>query len=78
MPENTTKAFSRIAMSLDLCTKEATGLPAVAAAHPSFTMDGGTGLAPRAITSARTKRQTFDYIQSVAARVERLKAAKVK
>ena len=78
MPENTTKAFSRIAMSLDLCTREATGLPAVAAAHPSFTMDGGTGLAPRAITSARTKRQTFDYIQSVAARVERLRAATVK
>jgi phospholipase C len=78
MPENTTKAFSRIAMSLDLCTREATGLPAVAVAHSSFTMDGGTGLAPRAITSARTKRQTFDYIQSVAARVERLRAATVK
>jgi phospholipase C len=79
MPENTTKAFSRIAMSLDLRTKEATGLPAVAAAHSSFTMDGAVGpMAPRAITSARTKRQTFDYIQSVAARVERLKAANVK
>jgi phospholipase C len=75
MPENTTKAFSRIAMSLDLSTREATGLPAVAAAHSSFTMEGAAGpLAPRAISSARTKRQTFEYIQSVAARVERLKA----
>jgi phospholipase C len=74
MPESTTKAFSRIAMSLDLCTKDATGLPAVAVAHPSFTMEGAAGpLAPRAITSARTKRQTFDYIQAVAARVERLR-----
>jgi phospholipase C len=74
MPESTTKAYSRIAMSLDICMKEATGLPAVAVAHPSFTMDGAAApLAPRAIRSARTKQQTLDYIQSVAARVERLK-----
>jgi phospholipase C len=79
MPESTTKAYSRIAMSLDICMKEATGLPAVAIAHPAFTMDGAaTPLAPRAISSARTRQQTLDYIQSVAARVERLKAANVK
>jgi phospholipase C len=79
LPEHTTKAYSRIAMSLDMCMKEATGLPAVAAAHPTFTMDGAAApLAPRAISSSRTKQQTLDYIQSVAARVERLKAANVK
>jgi phospholipase C len=71
MPDHALSAFSRIAMSLDLAMKAATPLPAVAIAHPSFTMDP-THAQARAVT-ARTKQQTLDYIQAVAARVERLR-----
>jgi phospholipase C len=74
MPDHATNAFSRIAMSLDLSMKAATPLPPVAVTHPSFAMDATHGqLLPHAITVGRTKQQTLDYIQAVAARVERLK-----
>ena len=74
MPDHATNAFSRIAMSLDLSMKAATPLPPVAITHPSFAMDTTQGqLMPRAITGGRTKQQTLDYIQAVAARVERLR-----
>jgi phospholipase C len=64
--DHSTNAFSRIAMSLDLSMRQATPLPPVAVTHPTFAMD--------AITAPRSKRQTLDYIQAVAARVERLHA----
>jgi hypothetical protein len=74
MPDHATNAFSRIAMSLDLSMKAATPLPPVAITHPSFAMDTTQGqLMPRAITAGRTKQQALDYIQAVAARVERLR-----
>jgi phospholipase C len=75
MPDHATNAFSRIAMSLDLSRNAATPLPAVALAHPSFAMDATHGqLTPYAVNAGRTRRQTLDYIQAVAARVERLQA----
>jgi phospholipase C len=75
MPDHATNAFSRIAMSLDLSMNAATPLPPVAVTHPSFAMDATHGqLMPHAITGGRTKQQTLDYIQAVAARVERLKS----
>jgi hypothetical protein len=75
MPDHATNAFSRIAMSLDLSMHAATPLPPVAVTHPSFAMDATHGqLMPHAITGGRTKQQTLDYIQAVAARVERLKS----
>src|SRR6202042_1654728 len=68
MPDHATNAFSRIAMSLDLSMKAATPLPPVAITHPSFAMDTTQGqLTPRAIAAGRTKQQTLDYIQAVAA-----------
>jgi phospholipase C len=74
MSDHATDAFSRIAMSLDLSMQVATPLPPVAVTHPSFAMDATHGqLMPHAITGRRTKQQTLDYIQAVAARVERLK-----
>jgi phospholipase C len=74
MSDHATNAFSRIAMSLDLSMQVATPLPPVAVTHPSFAMDATHGqLMPHAITGRRTKQQTLDYIQAVAARVERLK-----
>jgi phospholipase C len=74
MPDHATNAYSRIAMSLDLSMKAATLLPPVAVTHPSFAMDATHGqLMPHAITGGRTKQQTLEYIQAVAARVERLK-----
>jgi phospholipase C len=74
MPDHATNAFSRIAMSLDLSMKAATPLPPVAITHPSFAMDATHGqLTPHAVTGGRTKQQALDYIQAVAARVERLK-----
>jgi phospholipase C len=75
MPDHATNAFSRIAMSLDLSMNAATPLPPVAVTHPSFAMNATHGqLMPHAITGGRTKQQTLDYIQAVAARVERLKS----
>jgi phospholipase C len=75
MPDHATNAFSRIAMSLDLSMNATTPLPPVAVTHPSFAMDATHGqLMPHAITGGRTKQQTLDYIQAVAARVERLKS----
>ncbi|HEX3914879.1 MAG TPA: alkaline phosphatase family protein [Steroidobacteraceae bacterium] len=72
--DHSTNAFSRIAMSLDLSMKQSTPLPPVAVTHPTFAMDATHGqLMPHAITAARSKRQTLDYIQAVAARVERLR-----
>jgi len=72
--DHSTNAFSRIAMSLDLSMQAATPLPPVAVTHPSFAMDATHGqLMPHAITSGRTKQQTLEYIQAVAARVERLR-----
>jgi phospholipase C len=77
MPDHATNAFSRIAMSLDLSMKAATPLPPVAVTHPTFAMDATHGpLLPHAINAGRTKGQTLDYIQAVAARVERLRPAK--
>ncbi len=74
MPDHATNAFSRIAMSLDLSMKAATPLPPVAVTHPSFAMDATHGqLIPHAIDAGRTKQQCLDYIQAVAARVERLR-----
>jgi hypothetical protein len=74
--DHTTNAFSRIAMSLDLSMKAATPLPPVAVTHPSFALDATHGqLIPHAIGSGRTKQQTIEYIQAVAARVERLRPA---
>lgn len=74
MPDHATNAFSRIAMSLDLSMKAATPLPPVAVTHPTFAMDATHGqLIPRALNFGRTKQQALDYIQAVAARVERLK-----
>jgi len=74
MPDHATNAFSRIAMSLDLSMKAATPLPPVAVTHPTFAMDATHGqLIPHAINVGRTKQQTLEYIQAVAARVERLK-----
>ncbi|HEY2463624.1 MAG TPA: alkaline phosphatase family protein [Steroidobacteraceae bacterium] len=74
IPDHATNAFSRIAMSLDLSMKADTPLPPVAVTHPSFAMDATHGqLMPHAITGGRTKQQTLDYIQAVAARVERLR-----
>ncbi len=74
MPDHATNAFSRIAMSLDLSMKAATPLPPVAVTHPTFAMDATHGqLLPHALHAGRSKRQTLDYIQAVAARVERLK-----
>jgi phospholipase C len=74
MPDHATNAFSRIAMSLDLSMKAATPLPPVAVTHPTFAMDATHGqLLPHAINIGRTRQQTLDYIQAVAARVERLK-----
>ncbi len=76
VPDHATNAFSRIAMSLDLSMKAATPLPPVAVTHPTFAMDATHGqLVPYAINAGRTKQQTLDYIQAVAARVERLKPA---
>ena len=73
-PDHATNSFSRIAMSLDLSMHAATPLPAVAVTHPTFAMDATHGqLLPHAVNAGRTKRQTLDYIQAVAARVERLK-----
>lgn len=73
-PDHSTNAFSRIAMSLDLSMKAATPLPPVAVTHPSFAMDATHGqLMPHAVNAGRTKQQALDYIQAVAARVERLK-----
>ncbi len=73
-PDHATNSFSRIAMSLDLSMKAATPLPPVAVTHPTFAMDATHGqLMPHAINVGRTKQQTLDYIQAVAARVERLK-----
>ena len=73
IPDHATNAFSRIAMSLDLSMQAATPLPPVAVTHPSFALDATHGqLTPDAI-NGRTKQQTLDYIQAVAARVERLK-----
>jgi len=75
MPDHATNAFSRIAMSLDLSMEAATPLPPVALAHPTFAMDATHGqLVPLAVNAGRTKQQTLDYIQAVAARVERLRA----
>lgn len=72
--DHSTNAFSRIAMSLDLSMKQSTPLPPVAVTHPTFAMDATQGqLMPHAITAPRSKRQTLDYIQAVAARVERLR-----
>jgi phospholipase C len=72
--DHTTNAFSRIAMSVDLSMKAATPLPPVAVTHPSFAMDATHGqLIPHAIASGRTKQQAIEYIQAVAARVERLR-----
>jgi hypothetical protein len=77
MPDHATNAFSRIAMSLDLSMKATTPLPPVAVTHPTFAMDATHGpLLPHAINAGRTKGQTLDYIQAVAARVERLRPAK--
>ena len=74
MPDHATNSFSRIAMSLDLSMKAATPLPPVAVTHPTFAMDATHGqLLPQAVNAGRTKQQTLDYIQAVAARVERLK-----
>jgi phospholipase C len=74
MPDHATNAFSRIAMSLDLSMKAATPLPPVAVTHPSFAMDATHGqLIPHAIDAGRTKQQSLEYIQAVAARVERLR-----
>jgi phospholipase C len=73
--DHATNAFSRIAMSLDLSMNAATPLTPVAIAHPSFTMNT-TQLQARAATTGRTKQQTLDYIQAVAARVERLRPPK--
>jgi phospholipase C len=76
MPDHATKAFSRIAMSLDLSMKEATPLPPVAVTHPSFSTDATHGqLSAHTLGGGRTRQQTLDYIQAVAARVERLKPA---
>jgi phospholipase C len=73
-PDHATNAFSRIAMSLDLSMKAATPLPPVAVTHPTFAMDATHGqLVPLAVNAGRSKQQTLDYIQAVAARVERLK-----
>lgn len=75
-PDHATNSFSRIAMSLDLSMHAATPLPPVAVTHPTFAMDATHGqLLPHAVNVGRTKRQTLDYIQAVAARVERLKPA---
>jgi hypothetical protein len=75
-PDNATNAFSRIAMSLDLSMKAATPLPPVAVTHPPFALDATHGqIMPHTIGSGRTKQQTLDYIQAVAARVERLRPA---
>lgn len=64
-------------MSLDLSMKAATPLPPVAVTHPSFAMDATHGqLMPHAITGGRTKQQMLEYIQAVAARVDRLKPAR--
>ena len=72
--DHATNAFSRIAMSLDLSMQAATPLPPVAVTHPSFAMDATHGqLLPHAVSSGRTKQQTLDYIQAVAARVQRLR-----
>ena len=74
MPDHATNAFSRIAMSLDLSMKAATPLPPVAVTHPTFAMDATHGqLIPDALNLGRNKQQALDYIQAVAARVERLK-----
>jgi phospholipase C len=74
IPDHSTNAFSRIAMSLDLSMKADTPLPPVAVTHPSFAMDATHAqLLPHAITGGRTQQQTLDYIQAVAARVERLR-----
>ncbi len=76
-PDHSTNAFSRIAMSLDLSMKAATPLPPVAVTHPTFAMDATHGqLLPHALHVGRTKRQALDYIQAVAARIERLKPRK--
>ena len=66
-PTSTLKAFSRIAMSLDLRVARADRAPPVALAHPSFTQ------AAQSPASPRTHRQTVDYIQSVAGRLSRQK-----
>jgi phospholipase C len=72
--DHATNAFSRIAMSMDLAMKAATPLPPVAVTHPSFALGAmHSQLMPDAIPPGRTKRQSLDYIQSVAARVERLR-----
>jgi phospholipase C len=74
MPDHATNAFSRIAMSLDLSMQATTPLPPVAVTHPTFAMDATHGqLLPHAINIGRTKQQALDYIQAVAARVERLR-----
>jgi phospholipase C len=74
-PDPATNAFSRIAMSLDLAMKAATPLPPVAVTHPSFALDAThSQLMPHEIPTARTQQQTLEYIQAVAARVERLRA----
>ena len=64
-PDPAANAFSRIAMSLDLATRTATPLPPVAAAHPAFSLPAAHAL--------RTQQQTYDYIQAVAERVQRLR-----
>ena len=80
MPESTTKAFSRVAMSLDLRVNAATDQPPVALAHPTFTETSmltadpaatavPDPILPRGLASARTNQQTLHYIQSVASRV---------
>ena len=75
-PDQSTNAFSRIAMSLDLAMQAATPLPPVAVTHPSFSLDAThAAIAPHALLAPRTKGQTLDYIQAVAARVERLRPA---
>ena len=75
-PDQATNAFSRIAMSLDLAMQAATPLPPVAVTHPSFSLDAThAATAPHALLAPRTKGQTLDYIQAVAARVERLRPA---
>jgi phospholipase C len=69
-----TNAFTRIAMSVDLSLQAATPLPPVAAMHPAFALDATHAqILPQAISTARTKQQCLDYIQAVAARVERLR-----
>jgi phospholipase C len=75
-PDQATNAFSRIAMSLDLSMQAATPLPPVAVTHPSFSLDAThAAIMPNAILAPRTKGQALDYIQAVAARVERLRPA---